>query len=47
MTLRQALYLAARLMGDAKALQRGRLPQRLHNRLLGRLAARLLAKFWR
>lgn len=47
MSLRGNLYTAARLLGWAQAAQRGRLPERLWNVAVGRLAGRLLGRLWR
>lgn len=38
---RSALYLAARILGDVNAVRRGRIAQRVRNRILGRLLSRL------
>lgn len=40
--MRSTLYLVARLMGDVKAVLSGRILQRLWNKLVGRLAGRLM-----
>lgn len=34
---RSLMYRSARLMGDYQAVRRGRVPQRIYNRLLGRV----------
>ena len=47
MTLRASLYTLARILGWVRAVQQGRLPQRVHNVIVGRLAARVLGRLWR
>lgn len=47
MNLRSVLYKAARLLGDAKAVQQGRIGERLERRLLGRLAGRVVGALTR
>lgn len=47
MSLRASLYTLARMLGWVRAAQRGRLPQRVHNVIVGRLAARILGRLWR
>ena len=47
MRLRRNTYRAARWLGHAKAIQRGRAPHRLHNIAIGRLAARILNRLYR
>lgn len=47
MSLRSNLYRAGSLLGWAKAAQRGRLPERLVNVLLGRLIGRATRRLWR
>lgn len=47
MSVRGSLYAVARLLGWVRAFQRGRLPQRAVNVLIGRLAARVLGRLWR
>lgn len=44
---RNATRTATVLLGDARAVQTGRIGQRLVNRLIGRAARRLLAGVWR
>jgi hypothetical protein len=41
MTWRSALYTFLRVSNDVRAIQRGRIGERLWNRLVGRLAGRL------
>ena len=45
--IRRACYRTARVLGDAQAVTRGRIGQRLMNRWIGRTAARVLRKVWR
>lgn len=45
--IRRAEYKNARLLGDIQAARRGRLPQRLFNRAVGRMTPRMLRKVWR
>jgi hypothetical protein len=45
MSVRSFLYRLARLLGDAQAVRRGRVAERAHNRLLGRLLSRFIP--WR
>ena len=47
MTVRSALYRAARLLGTVDAVRRRRVPQRVVNIGIGRLAARVLGRLWR
>lgn len=47
MTIRQALYSGARLLGWVEAARRGRLPQRATNVVLGRLIGRATSRIWR
>lgn len=35
------------LLGDVQAVKRGRYAQRVHNRILGRLANRVMRRLWR
>lgn len=46
MNVREATYRLARALGDWRALARGRVAQRLFNRTIGRLAARILGRWW-
>jgi hypothetical protein len=46
-SLRSAFYKTARLMGDINAAQKGRIPQRLERRFLGRIAGRLIGAIMR
>jgi hypothetical protein len=45
--LRSALYRLARLLGDVQAVRRGRIVERTHNRILGRIARKVLRGWWR
>lgn len=40
--MRRTLYRLARLMGDANAARKGKLPKRVANRLIGRYVVRRL-----
>ena len=42
--MRSLLYLFARLLGDVGAVRRGRVPQRIWSRVLGRLAGGVLRR---
>jgi hypothetical protein len=42
--IRSRLYQAARIMGDANAVARGTVPQRLARKLAGRLFGRLISR---
>lgn len=44
---RRATHRATVLLGDAQAIKRGRIGQRITNRLMGRLVARLMRGLWR
>lgn len=41
MTLRSFLYLTARLLGDYNAVKRGRVKERIANRIMGKLARKV------
>jgi hypothetical protein len=45
MSLQRTLYLMSRAAGDARALQRGRLPQRLVGRVYHRNVIRVLRRW--
>jgi len=45
--LRRKLYQAARLLGDAQAVKRGRIGPRIANRTMGRLVGRAMRGLWR
>jgi hypothetical protein len=45
--LRSILYLVAGLLGDAQAVRRGRVGQRIARRAAGKLAGRLLGMIFR
>lgn len=47
MSLTSTLFRAARLSADARAVRRGRVPQRIANKAIGRLTGRALRKVWR
>lgn len=47
MTIRRALYLMQRTMGDANAAKRGTLPKRLVRRQVTRQVGRQYGKLWR
>jgi len=42
--MRSLLYTLGRLMGDYRALQTGRVGQRIYNRMLGRMLSRLFLR---
>ena len=44
---RRALFLANRILGDINAVKRGRIGQRVTNRVLGRVASGLMRELWR
>lgn len=44
MSLRSWLYFLARLLGDANAIARGRIVQRIANKIIGRLVGRAFIK---
>lgn len=44
--MRRLIYLLARLAGDITAIRRGRIWQRIGNRMIGRAAGRVLARLW-
>jgi hypothetical protein len=46
-SITQALYRAARLSADARAVRRGRIPQRAYNKAIGRANAKLMRRLWR
>jgi hypothetical protein len=46
-SLRSLLYRLARLLGDVQALRRGRIVERTHNRIAGRIMRKVLGKIWR
>lgn len=45
--MRSVLYRLARLLGDLKAVSRGRIWQRLWNRSVGRILGRMGRGLWR
>lgn len=44
MSFRAFLYWLARLLGDVRAVRRGRVGRRIYNRILGRLLSRLFRR---
>lgn len=44
---RRAAYLTQRALGDARAIQTGRVGERVANRVMGRLISRMLRGLWR
>lgn len=44
---RRWAYLTQRTLGDARAIQTGRVGQRVTNRIMGRLISRMLRGLWR
>lgn len=47
MSTRSNLYQAARLLGHAQAVRRGRVPERVTNVVIGRLVGKILRGIWR
>ena len=47
MTLRSLLYLAARLLGDASAVRKGRVGKRVARRIAGKATGRMLGRLLR
>jgi hypothetical protein len=45
--LRAILYMLARLLGDAQAVKRGRVGQRVANRMIGRAVGKATRRLWR
>lgn len=45
--LRSLFYRAARVLGDIQAARRGRILQRIENRLVGKTVRRMTKKLWR
>jgi hypothetical protein len=45
--LRRAMWRGSTILGDVRAVQTGRVPQRVTNRLIGRAAGRVLRGLWR
>jgi hypothetical protein len=45
--IRSLLYRSARLLGDVNAVRRGKILQRVKNRIIGKLASRFLRRFMR
>lgn len=39
--IRTILYKTARLLGDINAIKRGRVKERIHNRIIGKITGRL------
>lgn len=46
-SLTSSLFRAARLSADARAVRRGRVPQRVANHMIGRVVGRLIRGLWR
>jgi len=44
---RRATHRATVLLGDAQAIKTGRIGQRVANRVMGKLVARLMRSLWR
>lgn len=42
--IRSALYSSAKLLGDINAVQKGKVGQRIKNRIIGKLTSRLISK---
>ena len=45
--LRSLLYKAARLLGDVNAVEKGKVPQRVKRRIVGRAFGRILGRLFR
>ena len=45
--LRRLLYKFNRFLGDVNAVKRGRIVKRSENRIIGRLAGKVLRRLWR
>ena len=45
--VRGLLYRLARLLGDVNAVEKGKVPQRVERRIVGRMTARILGKLFR
>lgn len=43
--VRTALYKTAKYLGDVDAVRKGRIAQRIKNRILGKISGRILRKF--
>jgi hypothetical protein len=46
-SFRSLLYRLARLLGDVNAVEKGKVPQRVERRIVGRFTARILGKLFR
>lgn len=46
-SLRGLLYRLARLLGDVNAVEKGKVPQRVERRMVGRAFGRILGKLFR
>jgi hypothetical protein len=46
-SLRNFLYRLARFLGDVTAVRKGRIGQRIHNRMVGKGIGKLTRKLWR
>ena len=44
---RSFLYTFARFLGDVQAVRRGRIGQRIVNRVIGRIGGRVMRRLWR
>ena len=47
MSVTGSLFKAARLSATARAVSRGRVPERVVNIAIGRIAGRILGRLWR
>jgi hypothetical protein len=45
--VRGFLYRLARFLGDVNAVEKGKVPQRVERRIVGRMTARILGKLFR
>ncbi len=46
-SIRNLLYMVARMLGDVQAVRKGRVGKRVGRRITGRLAGRGLSRLWR
>ncbi len=46
-SMRNLLYLLARLLGDLSAVKKGKVAQRIERRIAGKVTGRLLGKWFR
>lgn len=46
-TARRVSYLVSRTLGDLQAVRRGRIGERIFNRIVGRIVSGLMRSVWR